>query len=64
MGLTRRQFAKLLASAAGVLVAGCAHCRGELARVRFVQALRGKFFPGRVHSLDATRVRTRGRWRG
>lgn len=64
MELTRRHFAKLLASAAGMLAVGAGHCRDALGNVRFVQALRGRFFPGRVRPLDPSSVRTRGRWRG
>ena len=62
--MTRRRFGMLLASGAAALTAAPGACLAALRRARFVQAVRGRFFPGRVRPLDDAAVRTPGRWGG
>lgn len=64
MAMTRRQFGRLLGGAAGTIAAGAGGWLASLTPTRFVRALRGRCFPGRVRALDEERMRRPGRWSG
>ena len=64
MEITRRQFNRLIVSAAILCVASVRWVAAHAAPARVLKALRPTAFPGRLRPLDDAEVRKEGKWSG
>ena len=64
MEITRRQFTRLIVSAAILCVASVRWAAAYAAPSRVLRALRPTAFPGRLRPIDDAEVREEGKWKG
>ena len=64
MEITRRQFNRLLVSAAILCAVGLRWIATRPATTRVMKALKPLAFPGRLHPLDSGDVKSPGKWSG
>jgi len=64
MEITRRQFNRLVVSAALLCAASVRWIAAYAKPARFLRALRPTTFPGRLRPLDDAEVRKEGKWSG
>ena len=64
MEITRRTFGKIMIGATVAALVGIWNAARECGPVRFVRAIRGRGFPGKLRPLDDATVRKQAEWRG
>ena len=64
MGIARRRFVGFLVRAAAVAVVPASSLAGRVVPARYVEAIRGRFYPVPVKRLSRSDIKKPGRWGG
>ena len=64
MGIARRRFMGSLVRIAAAVVIPASSLAGRVVPVRYVEAIRGRFYPVPAKRLDHNDIRKPGRWGG
>lgn len=62
--MTRRNFGKIVMGASAAVLVGAWNVMKKSGPVRFIRAIKGGTFPGKLQALDDATVRKQAEWRG